>query len=117
MNVHGINKAQLKKDHAAIYQRRMMSEPERRKVQKSANGIRAQIVQFFESFPNARISPSEFKELMKLPNPIHSIRPRFTDLEDERWIQAMENDKVATDFNGVERRYVRMQDDGQMQLL
>ena len=113
----GTNHTELKKDYAQIYEQRTLMPDERVKVVRAANGIRQQIVQFFEQFPDARIAPSEFKELMKLPNAIHSIRPRFTDLENEHWLVALDNDRVRTDYNGEERRYMRMADNGQMRLL
>lgn len=108
---------ELKKHRAEVYERQPLSHEERAKAQRAANGIRQQIVQYFTQFPQARISPSEFKELMQLPNPIHGIRPRFTDLENEKWLQAIDNDRVRTDYNGEERRYMRMSSDGQMRLL
>lgn len=117
MIITGINRTELKKRYARIYERRTLDEQERARTQRAANGIRAKIVDFFREFPNARISPSEFKELMQLPNAIHSIRPRFTDLETENWLQAIPTDKVRTEFNGEERRYKRMESGEQLSLL
>ena len=119
MHETGIQTSDVRRRMAAIYERRQLSPEDRAKTQRSANGIRRMIVDFFEAFPHAKVSPSEFKELMDLPNPIHSIRPRFTELAGEKggqWLQVLSTDKVPSLFGGHEHRYQRSLDNGQYYL-
>ena len=117
MEERGINRSSLKKKHAEVYERHVLSDAERKRVQSSADGIRKKIVQFFEEFPDGKISPSEFKDLMGLNNPIHGVRPRFTDLKKEGWLQEVNGDKVPSGYGGDEHRYMRASENGQMRLL
>lgn len=100
-----------------VYEPQPLSHNQRGKIQGSVNSIGALIRRHFESLPESRISPSEFKELYKMPNPIHSLRPRFTELASDkvRFLQAMHNEKVSSPFGGEEARYI-LNNDSQLRI-
>jgi hypothetical protein len=102
---------------AQVYERKPLSMIERLRTQVSANSLMGKIVNFFATVPNARISPSEFKQLMKLKNPIHSIRPRFTELEGLGFLQSIKEEKVPSESGGFEHRYMMAGEEGQLRLL
>lgn len=93
-----------------VHEQKPLSHSQRIRTQKAVNGITAMIRRHFEELPQSRLSPSEFKALYGLNNPIHSIRPRFRNLEKKNFIQRLENDKVLSPFGGDEARYVLMVD-------
>jgi hypothetical protein len=93
-----------------VYEQQKLSHSQRARTQNSANGISSMIRRHFTELPQSRLSPSEFKALYKLSNPIHSIRPRFTDLANPKktntvLLQRLDNDKIQTPYDGEEARY------------
>jgi len=100
-----------------MHEQRAHTPHERRKTEPVIRGIKAKIMEFFDQYPNAKISPSEFKTLLDLPNAIHSIRPRFTDLKQANKLIALDDNRIHSPFGGEERRHCLPKKPEQLKLL
>ena len=95
--------------HGSFHDRTgIASQSEIRSGLAIASGIRSQILRHFELYPTSHISPCELQAKYELANPIHSIRPRFSDLVDElELIQTSE--QVMSPYGRLEHRYRRFE--------